>query len=91
MNGKAFDPTKGVPPMPGFGGFTNDKEVAAVINYVRNSFGNKAEFVSPEDVAKVRAATKGRNNFYMVDELMKEHPVTGWEKWKKTTIDTSFE
>lgn len=91
VNGKAFDPTKGVPPMPGFGGFTNDKEVAAVINYVRNSFGNKAEFVSPEDVAKVRAATKGRNNFYMVDELMKEHPVTGWEKWKKTTIDTSFE
>jgi hypothetical protein len=26
-------------------------------------------------VAKVRAATRDRTNFYMVDELLKEHPL----------------
>ena len=35
----------------------NDEWIAAVASYVRNSFGNKATFVSPADVAGVRAAT----------------------------------
>ena len=39
LAGQQFDPGKGVPPMPGFGPVLNDEEIAAVINYVRQSFG----------------------------------------------------
>jgi mono/diheme cytochrome c family protein/glucose/arabinose dehydrogenase len=75
VNGQTFDPAKGVPPMTGFAGLLTDEEVAAVIAYVRNSFGNTAPFVAPEKVRAVREATRERANFYMVDELLKEHPL----------------
>lgn len=73
--GTHFDPAKGVPPMTGFGGLLNDEEVAAVVSYVRNSFGNNASFVKPETVAKVRKATEKQENWYMVEDLLKEHPM----------------
>lgn len=73
--GQHFDPTKGVPPMMGFGGMLNDIELAAVLTYVRQSFGNDGEIVSAEAVRKVREATKDRVNFYMTEELLKEHPI----------------
>jgi len=38
--------------------FLKDQEIADVLTYVRNSFGNKASAVSPEEVAKIRAANK---------------------------------
>lgn len=41
--------------MPGFRNL-NDREVADVLTYVRNSFGNEGEPVEPEEVAIVRAA-----------------------------------
>jgi mono/diheme cytochrome c family protein len=41
-------------------GGNKDIWVAAVANYVRNSFGNNAGFVTVEDVARVRAANPGR-------------------------------
>ena len=75
VGGKSYDPTKGVPPMMGFAGLLNDEELAAVLSYVRQSFGNDGEFISPEQVAKVRGATADRVNFYMVDEILKEHPI----------------
>ena len=73
--GQHFDPTKGVPPMMGFGGMLNDIELAAVLSYVRQSFGNDGELISAEDVRRVRAATLNRANFYLVEELLKEHPL----------------
>jgi mono/diheme cytochrome c family protein/glucose/arabinose dehydrogenase len=75
VNGQHFDPTKGVPPMMGYGGLLNDEEAAAVLSYVRLSFGNNGKLVSPATVKKVREATKERVNFYMADELLKEHPL----------------
>ena len=72
LNGKKYD---GLVPMTPFGSILNDEEVAAVLSYVRNHFGNKAEAVRPERVASVRAATKTRQGFYQADELLKEHPV----------------
>lgn len=81
VNGQRFDPSKGVPPMPGFGGFTSDEDIAAVISYVRQSFGNDLPLVSPGQVARIRAATRDRSDFYMVEDIMKEHPISGWEKW----------
>ena len=47
-------------PMTPFGGLLNDEEVAAVITYVRNSFGNEASVVTPQQVKKVRDASKSK-------------------------------
>ncbi len=62
-------------PMTPFGGMLNDEEVASVITYVRNSFGNSASAVSPDRVKQVRAATKSKTGFYSPEELMKAHPL----------------
>ncbi len=75
--GKKYDPSTGVPPMTGFGGMLNDEEIAAVITYVRINFGDKKALskpIKPSTVARIREETKDRQNFYMVDELLKEHP-----------------
>lgn len=63
-----------VPMMP-FKGLLNDEEVAAVLTYVRNAFGNKASVIEPESVKKIRDATKDRKGFYTPEELLKEHPM----------------
>lgn len=73
--GQHYDPGKGVPPMMGFGEMLNDIELAAVLTYIRQSFGNNGELMADETVRRVRQATAGRANFYMVDELLKEHPM----------------
>ena len=61
--------------MTPFGGMLNDEEVASVITYVRNSFGNSASAVSAARVKQVRAATKSKTGFYSPEELMKAHPI----------------
>jgi mono/diheme cytochrome c family protein/glucose/arabinose dehydrogenase len=81
--GNHYDPSKGVPPMPGFGVFLNDEELAAVLTYVRQSFGNDLPAISQDQVAKLRTATKDRVDFYSIEDMMKEHPIPGWEKWGK--------
>jgi len=73
---KVFDPEKGVPPMTAFGAILKkDEEVAGVLTYVRNSWGNKADPVSAETVKKVREATKDRSIFWKPEELLKDHPL----------------
>lgn len=71
LHGKQY---AGHVPMTPFGGMLNDAETAAVLTYVRNSFGNKASAIKPGQVAEVREATKDRKAFYQTDELLKEHP-----------------
>ena len=75
VNGELYDPTNGVPPMMGFGGMLNDNELSAVLSYVRQSWGNDGKPVTSEAVRRVRAATEGRTNFYMADELLAQHPL----------------
>ena len=60
--------------MTPFEGLLNDKEVAAVLTYVRNSFGNKSGPVKPEQVKKIRAELKGQPNLLNAEELLKQHP-----------------
>lgn len=72
LNGKKYD---GLVPMTPFGGILKDDEVAAVLTYVRNTFSNKAPAVSTSQVSKVREATKGRQGFYMAQDLIKENPL----------------
>jgi mono/diheme cytochrome c family protein/glucose/arabinose dehydrogenase len=81
--GNRFDPTKGVPPMPGFGVFLNDDELAGVLTYVRQSFGNDLPPIDRAHVAKLREELKDRADFFSVEEIMKAHPIPGWEKWGK--------
>jgi mono/diheme cytochrome c family protein len=80
--GKHYDPAKGTPPMTAFGQLLKDDELAAVLTYVRQSFGNDLDPIRPDAVKKVRQATEKRAGFYTVDDLMKENPIPGWEKWK---------
>ena len=75
FQGKEYGPSKNTPPMIGFGPLDTDEEIAAVISYVRQSFGNDMDFVKPSEVARVREATKDKNIFYMVDDILKENPL----------------
>ena len=70
VKGKSYP---GLVPMTPFEGMLNDEEMAAVLTYVRNSFGNKAGAISPSQVKAVRAADKGKQGFYSPAELLKAH------------------
>lgn len=45
--------------MPALGGQLNDAEVAAVLSFVRSSWGNSAAPVTPELVGQIRKETRG--------------------------------
>ncbi len=62
-------------PMTPFGDMLTDSEVASVLTYVRNSFGNQASAITPEQVKKVRDAIVDKKDFYTADHLLKEHPL----------------
>jgi mono/diheme cytochrome c family protein len=72
INGKKYP---GQVPMTPFGGLLNDKEVAAVLTYIRNSFGNTASAITPEKVKAVRAATTSQKDIYNASKLLAEHPL----------------
>ncbi len=72
LKGKRYD---GQVPMTPFGGMLTDQEVADLLTYVRNHYGNKASAITPEQVKKVREETKDHTGFYMMDALIKEHPL----------------
>ncbi len=72
VNGKKYD---GAVPMTPFGGMLSDDEIAAVLTYVRNSFGNRAVPIEGSQVKRVRTANPGRMNFYTGEELLKAHPM----------------
>jgi glucose/arabinose dehydrogenase/mono/diheme cytochrome c family protein len=65
-------------------GANDDAWVAAAGSYVRNNWGNSAPFITPSQVAAVRAATAKRDTFWTVDELQASVPVQlapepGWK------------
>jgi len=72
VNGNKYP---GQVPMTPFGGMLNDEEVAAVLTYVRNAFGNKASVISSDQVKAVREATKEKTGFYSPTELLQQHPM----------------
>jgi len=58
LNGGFPPSTQGNPRpygMPPFGQMLNDQEVAAVVSYIRNSWDNRAGFVSPQEVNRHRS------------------------------------
>ena len=62
-------------PMTPYEGLLNDQEMAAVLTYVRNSFGNKAPAILPEKVKAVRASIVSKKDFYSPTKLLIEHPL----------------
>jgi len=55
-------------PMPPLAALT-DRQIAGVLTYLRRSWGNEADPVSPESVAEIRAATEGRVESWTDEEL----------------------
>ena len=64
----------------------DDRWIAATLSYVRNSFGNRAGFIAPEDVASARAATQGRTQSWTIAELRAAlpQPLANRKEWKLT-------
>jgi len=87
VNGKTYDPARGVPPMTAFKNLLNDEELAAVLTFVRNTWGNSSSVISPETVKLVRAATAERTTFWTPDELLVEHPLEAELMLKDIGID----
>lgn len=63
IDGRPFSGTMPPPPMRG------DEDIAAVLTYVRQAFGNDAEPISPEVVARVRRQHASRRNAWTMPEL----------------------
>jgi len=75
VHGKTYDPARGVPPMTAFRNLLKDEELAAVLTFVRNTWGNSASTITPEAVKRVRAETIDRSVFWKPDELLAQHPL----------------
>lgn len=63
----------GLVPMTPFKGLS-DEELASVLTYVRNAFGNTASIVGPDQVKAVRALTKDQKGFIRPEDLLKQYP-----------------
>jgi nitrite reductase (NO-forming) len=69
INGKPF--TTPAPMMPPQGAALSNKQVADVLTYIRNSWGNKASAVTADQVQAVREAEKARTAMWTEAELLK--------------------
>ena len=70
VNGKTYNLE-----MPPQGAALTDEHIAAILTYVRASWGNKAAAVPLDRVKAVRAATKDRKEHWTAPELLKLHPL----------------
>src|SRR6185295_15095565 len=55
----------------------SDAELANVLTYIRNSFGNRAPLVAPAAVAARRAADAARTSYWTLEELTGQIPALG--------------
>jgi mono/diheme cytochrome c family protein len=55
--------------MPAMGAALPDDDLAAVLTYIRQSWGNKASAITPEQVKAVRAAVGTRTQPWTADQL----------------------
>lgn len=56
--------------MPAMGAALSDEDMAAVLTYMRQSWGNDASEITPEQVQAVRAELGGRTQAFSAAELM---------------------
>jgi mono/diheme cytochrome c family protein len=55
--------------MPAMGAALSDEDLAATLSYIRNSWGNKASVITPEQVKVVRAAVGNRTQPWTAELL----------------------
>jgi mono/diheme cytochrome c family protein len=69
----------------------DDEYIAAVVSYVRTSFGNHASMVTTDDVARVRATFKDRTAPWTAEDLASTlpEPVPNHGDWKATASTNS--
>ncbi len=60
--------------MPGFHTVFGDQDLAAILSYVRQAWGNRAEPIEPATVAQLRSAFQGRGDSWTAAELMRLDP-----------------
>ncbi len=75
VRGKIYDPARGIPPMTAFRDLLNDRDMADVLTFVRNTWGNQASPIDEKTVAMVRAESSSRTTFWRPEELEKLHPL----------------
>lgn len=61
--------------MTAFRDLLNDKEMADLLTFIRNTWGNKASPIDAATVEKVRAASSDRTTFWKPEELETLHPL----------------
>ena len=64
----------------------DDAYIASVVSYLRNSFGNHATFVSTNDIARLRASSRGRTEPWTMETLhgVVPQPLANRKEWKVT-------
>ncbi|MEM1227781.1 MAG: PVC-type heme-binding CxxCH protein [Planctomycetota bacterium] len=75
VDGKSYDPARGVPPMTAFRSLLKNDELAAVLTFVRNTWGNKGSMVHADEVQRVREESIARTTFWTPEGLLAEHPM----------------
>jgi mono/diheme cytochrome c family protein len=71
VNGKLYKIPEISGDMPGIGQNPEygNEDIAGILNFVRNSWNNKGESITPEEVNQVKIKYKGRVNAFTVEEL----------------------
>jgi mono/diheme cytochrome c family protein/glucose/arabinose dehydrogenase len=72
-------------------GTNKDEWIAAVGSFARNAFGNRGSFITPQDVARVRAATSDRKTMWTVEALLASlpTPIGDQKNWKTSASDNN--
>ena len=60
--------------MPAFGTKLKDDQIAAVLTYIRQEWGNQADPLSPADVTAARDATKSKTGPWSGDADLRKEP-----------------
>ncbi|MBT5901713.1 MAG: c-type cytochrome [Opitutaceae bacterium] len=73
----------------------SDEELAAVLTYVRNNFGNRSSAVTPTDIAAVRSDHAKRTAFWTLAELTETAPSlavssTPFKRRSEWVLDANF-
>jgi mono/diheme cytochrome c family protein/glucose/arabinose dehydrogenase len=71
VNGRLYKAPEINGDMPGIGQSPEygNEDIAGIINFVRNSWNNKGELVTPEEVNQVKIKYRGRTNAFAIEEL----------------------
>ncbi len=70
-------------------GANNDEWIASIASYVRKSFGNDCDLVTPAQVAQIRAESASRIQPWTHEELdpLGPQPLANFKEWKATASD----